>query len=224
MKYTIEGGNLPVVICHLDQDESMICDSGAMAWMDPDIEMSTKGGGFGKVLSRMISNETLFQNYYTAKKPGLIAFASSFPGQIKAVEISQDKEIIIQKSAFLASTSQVQTSLFYNKKFSTGLFGGEGFVMTKLSGTGTAFLEIDGSTVEYHLIAGQQMIIDTGYLAMMDATCTLDIQSVSGMKNKLLGGEGFFNTVVTGPGKIVLQTAPIPALARTLAPYFPSNK
>ena len=111
-----------------------------------------------------------------------------------------------------------------NKKFSSGIFGGEGFILTKISGHGTCFIEIDGSTVEYNLLPGQQMVIDTGYLAMMDATCKMDIQSVPGLKNKFLGGEGLFNTVVTGPGKIVVQTMPISAVANSLARFFPQGK
>ena len=200
MKYEIVGDTLPVVICHLNKGEKMISDSGAMAWMDPCMKMETNGGGAGKIIGRMFSGETLFRNSYTANK------------------------VIIQKSAFLASEENVETSVCFNKKFSSGIFGGEGFILTKISGHGTCFIEIDGSTVEYNLLPGQQMVIDTGYLAMMDATCKMDIQSVPGLKNKFLGGEGLFNTVVTGPGKIVVQTMPISAVANSLARFFPQGK
>ena len=200
MKYEIVGDTLPVVICHLNKGEKMISDSGAMAWMDPCMKMETNGGGAGKIIGRMFSGETLFRNSYTANEDGLIA------------------------SAFLASEENVETSVFFNKKFSSGIFGGEGFILTKVSGHGTCFIEIDGSTVEYNLLPGQQMVIDTGYLAMMDATCKMDIQSVPGLKNKFLGGEGLFNTVVTGPGKIVVQTMPISAVANSLAKFFPQGK
>ena len=131
--------------------------------------------------------------------------------------------MIIQKSAFLASEENIETSVFFNKKFSSGLFGGEGFILTKVSGHGTCFIEIDGSTVEYNLLPGQQMVIDTGYLTMMDATCKMDIQSVPGLKNKFLGGEGLFNTVITGPGRIVVQTMPISAVANSLSRFFPQG-
>lgn len=224
MKYEIIGDTLPVVICHLNRGEKMITDSGAMSWMDPCIKMETSGGGAGAVFGRMFSGETLFRNIYTASDDGLIAFASSFPGNILALDIEPGKEVIIQKSAFLASEEGVNTSVFFNKKASSGFFGGEGFILTKLSGRGKCFVEIDGSTVEYNLLPGQQMIIDTGYLALMDATCKMEIQSVSGLKNKFLGGEGFFNTVVTGPGRIVVQTMPISAVAAVLSPYFTSGK
>lgn len=224
MKYEIKGGNLPVVICHLEKGEYMISDSGAMSWMDPVMSMETKSGGISKSFGRMFSGETIFQNHYQATEDGMIAFASSFPGNIKAIEVKPGHEIIIQKSAFLAGSGNIEMSVFFNKKFSAGLVGGEGFIMTKIGGSGIVFLEIDGSAIEYDLLPGQQMVIDTGYLAMMDATCTIDIQSVKGIKNKLLGGEGFFNTIITGPGKIVLQTMPISAVAASLIPFLPSGK
>lgn len=224
MKYEIKGGNLPVVICHLEKGECMISDSGAMSWMDPVMSMETKSGGISKSFGRMFSGETIFQNHYQATEDGMIAFASSFPGNIKAIEVKPGHEIIIQKSAFLAGSGNIEMSVFFNKKFSAGLVGGEGFIMTKIGGSGIVFLEIDGSAIEYDLLPGQQMVIDTGYLAMMDATCTIDIQSVKGIKNKLLGGEGFFNTIITGPGKIVLQTMPISAVAASLIPFLPSGK
>ncbi len=224
MKYEIIGDTLPAVICYLNKGEKIITDSGAMAWMDPCMKMETSGGGAGAVFGRMFSGETLFRNHYTALADGKIAFASSFPGKILALDIQPGKEVIIQKSAFLASEENVSTSVFFNKKMSTGIFGGEGFILTKLSGQGTCFIEVDGSTVEYDLLPGQQIIIDTGYLALMDATCKMEIQSVAGLKNKFLGGEGFFNTVVTGPGRVVVQTMPITAVAGTLSRYFPAGK
>src|SRR5699024_4979237 len=134
--------------------------------------------------------------------------------------IDPDHEIIIQKSTFLASTQNIEMSVFFNKKIGTGFFGGEGFIMNKISGHGLVFLEIDGTAIEYDLLPGQQMIVDTGYLAMMDATCKMEIQSVKGVKNKLLGGEGFFNTIVTGPGKLVLQSMPISSVASVISPFI----
>ena len=225
MKYSIEGAPLPVVICDLEAGESMITEKGAMSWMTPNMKMETSGGGMGKMIGRMFSGESMFQNRYTAEGgPGQIAYASSFPGSILAFEIGNGKEIIAQKSAFLASTDGVTLSVAFQKKLGGGLFGGEGFIMQRLSGNGTAFVEIDGYVKEYELAPGQQMIIDTGYLAAMDATCTMDITTVKGLKNKVLGGEGFFNTVVTGPGKIYLQSMPINQMAGVLQPFLSTNK
>lgn len=225
MKYSIEGAPLPVVICDLEAGESMITEKGAMSWMTPNMRMETSGGGMGKMIGRMFSGENMFQNRYTAEGgAGQIAYASSFPGSILAFEIGTGKEIIAQKSAFLASTEGVTLSVAFQKKLGGGLFGGEGFIMQRLSGNGTVFVEIDGYVKEYELAAGEQMLIDTGYLAAMESTCTMDITTVKGLKNKVLGGEGFFNTVVTGPGKIYLQSMPINQMAGVLQPFLSTNK
>lgn len=222
MKYSIVGEPLPVVICDVEAGETLITESGAMSWMSPNMKMeTTSNGGLGKALGRMFSGDTLFQNRYTAQGgPGQIAFASSFPGSIKAVDIAPGKDMIVQKKAFLASESSVELSIFFQKKIGAGLFGGEGFIMQRLSGNGTAFIEIDGYAVEYNLQAGQSMVIDTGYIAAMDPTCSMEIVSVPGVKNMLFGGEGIFNTVVKGPGKIILQTMPINAVAGAIQPFI----
>ena len=224
MEYKIQGETTPVVICQLSPGESMVTEKGSMVWMTPNMEMETSAGGLGKAFGRMFSGESIFQNIYTARDgSGMIAFASSFPGSIRVVEITPDRPIVVQKTAFLAAQREVDLSVFFQKKLGAGFFGGEGFIMQKLSGRGTAFLEIDGDAVEYDLGPGQQMIVDTGNLAMMDATCSLDIQAVKGVKNMIFGGEGVFHTVVTGPGRIVLQTMPISALAGAVASVLPSK-
>ena len=222
MRYQIIGEPLPVVICDMEAGETMITEKGAMSWMSPNMRMETQGtGGFGKMMGRMFSGESMFQNRYTAEGgPGQIAFASSFPGTIKALEIAPGQEFVVQKRAFLASDETVELSVFFQKKFGAGLFGGEGFIMQKLSGHGTAFIEIDGYTCEYNLQPGQQMKVSTGFIAMMDSTCSMDIQSVGGAKNALLGGEGLFNTVITGPGKVVLQTMPVNSVAKAIQPFI----
>ena len=225
MQYKIEGTPLPVVICQLDRGECMMTEKGSMSWMTPNMRMeTTSNGGIGKALGRMLAGESIFQNRYTAEGgEGMIAFASSFPGTILPVEITPDRPVIVQKSAFLAGVESVDISLFLQKKLGAGFFGGEGFIMQKLSGKGIVFVEIDGSTVEYDLAPGQQMIVDTGYLAMMDATCSMDITAVKGAKNMFFGGEGAFNTVITGPAKIVLQTMPVNSVAGALIPFMPSG-
>lgn len=222
MEYKIVGEPLPVVICGVAAGETLITEGGAMSWMSANMKMkTTSNGGVGKALGRMFSGEKLFQNKYTAQGgPGQIAFASSFPGSIKALEIEPGKDIIVQKRSFLASEAGVNLSVFFQKKFGAGLFGGEGFIMQRLSGRGTAFVEIDGYAVEYNLGPNESIVIDTGYLAMMDATCSMDIVSVPGVKNMLFGGEGLFNTVVRGPGKVVLQTMPASAVASAVQPYI----
>ena len=224
MKYEIVGEPMPVVVCNLTDGEAMITERGSMCWMTPNMEMQTSAGGVGKAFGRLFSGDSMFQNIYTARGgPGMIAFASSFPGSIRAVQITPDQPVVVQKSGFLASESGVELSIFFQKKMGSGLFGGEGFIMQKLSGQGMAFLEIDGYAVEYQLGPGQQIVVDTGNLAMVDATCSIDVQTVKGVKNVLFGGEGLFNTVVTGPGRVVLQTMPVSGVAAALAPFFPSG-
>lgn len=224
MQYKIIGEPLPVVECQLAAGEAMITERGSMCWMSPNMKMETSAGGMGKAFGRMFSGESMFQNTYTAQGgAGMITFASSFPGSIRVIDIAPGREVVVQKSGFLASEAGVELSVFFQKKASAGFFGGEGFIMQKLSGQGTAFVEIDGYAVEYELAPGQQMVIDTGYLAMCDASCSIDIQQVKGVKNVLFGGEGLFNTVVTGPGKIVLQTMPVSSFASALSPFVSSG-
>ena len=222
MKYEIQGGNFPVLICTLDANETMITEGGGMSWMTQNMKMETSSnGGIGKMLGRMMTKESRFQNNYTAQGgEGMIAFASSLPGEIMALEVAPGKEYVAQKSAFLASTSGVTLSTFFQKKLGAGFFGGEGFIMQKLSGNGTAFIEIDGSAIKYELAAGQQLVVDTGHVVLMSSTCSMDVQTVKGVKNVLFGGEGLFNTVVTGPGEVILQSMPVPKLAGAIQPYI----
>ena len=224
MQYKIVGEPMPAVICELQNGESMITERGSMSWMSPNMEMRTNAGGVGKALGRLFSGESILQNTYTANGAGMIAFASSFPGAIRVVQVTPDHPVVAQKGSFLAAESGVELSVFFQKKLGAGFLGGEGFVMQKLSGNGLAFLEIDGSAVEYELQPGQSMIVDSGNLAMMDATCSMDIVTVKGVKNALFGGEGLFNTVVTGPGKIVVQTMPVSGVAAAILPYLPADR
>ena len=201
----------------------MITERGSMVWMSPNMSMETVGGGLGKMFSKAFSGESMFQNIYTAKGDGLIAFGSSFPGRILPVEIGKGVDLIVQKRSFLASEAGVELSVTFNKKLGAGLFGGEGFIMQRLSGHGVAFIEIDGELIEYNLAAGQQIVVDTGNVAGFESTVTMDIRQVPGMKNKLLGGEGLFNTWLTGPGRVLLQTMPISTVASVVAGYIPTG-
>lgn len=225
MKYEIKGSPFPAAICYLEAGEQLITEGGGMSWMSPNIKMeTTTNGGLGKAIGRAFSNEKMFQNRYTSVGGnGMISIASSFPGKIKAIEINQGDEIICQKSSFLASTPGVNMSVFFRKKLSTGLFGGEGFIMQKFNGSGLLFIEIDGTPIEYDLQAGEQIVIDTGHLVMMSSSCKMDVKTISGMKNILFGGEGIFNTVVEGPGKVILQTMPVTRLAGTLSRYITTS-
>ncbi len=221
MEYEISGGNLPYVKCHMSAGESIYCESGAMAWRDDCFEMTTQGGGIGQMFGRMFSGESAFRNCYTAQTDGEIAFASCFPGTIQAFALLPGQELIAQKNAYLASETSVDMSIYFQKRIGSGFFGGEGFILQRFTGSGIVFLEIDGSAETYHLASGESKVISTGNLLAMDGTCSMDVRSVGGLKNTLFGGEGFFNTIITGPGRIVLQSMPIQGTARALYRYMP---
>ena len=224
MQYELKGGAFPVVVCRLNSGESMITEKGSMVWMTPNMEMTTTGGGgIGKMFSKALTGESMFQNIYTARGEGMITFGSSFPGQILPLEVTAGKSFILQKSAFLATEAGVQLSMHVNQKLGAGFFGGEGFIMQKLTGNGIAFAEVDGELVEYTLAPGEQMVVDTGYVMGFELSVSMDIQQVKGLKNMVLGGEGLFNTVLTGPGKIWLQTMPISGVAMSIYPFLPTK-
>lgn len=223
LKYEIEGGNLPVVICYPEAGQTICTQSGAMSWMSPNMNMETNsGGGVKKMLGRLFSGDSIFMNEYTPQgESGMIAFASSFPGSIIPYEVTPGNGIIVQKSGFLAMEKGLELSIYFQKRLGAGIFGGEGFVMQKISGNGLAFIEIDGYCKEYTLGAGESIIVDTGYLAAMSETCEMDIQTVKGVKNALFGGEGIFHTRIVGPGKVYIQSMPIQNTAEKLVPYLP---
>ena len=224
MNCEIKGGNFPVAICTMNPGEAIMCETGAMSWMNGGVRMETNtGGGLGKMLGRAFSGESLFMNRYVADGPGLLALSSSSPGEIREIDITSNP-IVVQKGSFLAMDEGVNLDIFFQKKVGAGFFGGEGFIMNKLSGSGKALIEIDGGSVEYNLAAGETMTIDTGYLVMMDATCSIDIVMLKGVSNILFGGEGLFNTVVTGPGRIVLQTQPLTQFAAKIAQLMQITK
>lgn len=223
MKYEIAGESLPVLKVSLEAGESVKCEAGAMSWMDSSISMNTEGGGLGKMFGKLVTKESAFENIYRAESAGEIAFASKFPGSIVAVEVTPGQSVVIQKGSYLASFGDIDSKVFFQRKLGGGFFGGEGFLMREYSGSGTVFLEIDGSAHEYELANGESKILDTGHLASMSGTCSLDIQTVKGIGNVLFGGEGLFNTVVTGPGKIVVQSMPIAATAMQLYSYMPTT-
>ena len=222
LKYEIEGGHLPVVICYPEAGETLMTQSGAMSWMSPNMRMDTNtGGGIKKMLGRMFSGESIFMNEFTAEgKSGMIAFSSTFPGSIIPYHVTPGNSIIVQKQGFLAMEKGLDLSVYFQKRLGGALFGGEGFIMQKISGDGMVFIEIDGHCKEYDLAEGETILIDTGYLAAMTESCTMDVQTVKGVKNIFLGGEGIFHTRVTGPGKVYIQSMPIIHTAERLSPYI----
>ncbi|MBM6776268.1 TIGR00266 family protein [Collinsella tanakaei] len=224
MQYEIVSKAYPVVVCHLGPGEQMKTERGSMVWMDSWIDMATMTGDIGGVFERVLTGESIFQNVYTATRPGKVAFGSSFPGRIVPIAIAPGREFIVQKMGFLASEMGVELSMHVNQRIGGGFFGGEGFIMQRLSGCGTAFIEVDGDLVSYELAAGEQLVVNTGNVLGFTAGVTLDIQAVRGGMNLVFGGEGVFNTVLTGPGTVWLQTMPMASLVDAILPSLKANK
>lgn len=225
MESIISGDGLPVVTCKLKKGESIISENGGMSWMDPKIKMeTTTNGGIMKGLGRVLSGESIFMNSFTAEEDDVeISFASSFPGKILELNLAPEESIIAQKRAFLCGESSVNMKMHFRKNLGAGLFGGEGFIMQKVTGPGKVFLEIDGDLVKKELAAGEKLVIDNGYLAAMTEGVELNIETVKGLKNIVFGGEGLFITMLTGPGTVWLQSMPVSNLVGLIAAGLPRD-
>jgi len=225
MYYEIIGGSFPAVNVVLNEGETVVTQSGAMAWADEDIEMSTNAeGGLLKSLGRMFSGASLMFVRHTAQRDGSrITFSASFPGTIREFKVDADHEYFAQKSAFLVAEEGVNIDASVNKRFWAGLLGGEGFILQKFTGEGSMLAEIDGSVVELELEAGESIKVETGHVALFESSVTYDVESVSGFKNVFFGGQGLFLTTLTGPGKVWLQTLTAQDMAQKLVPYMPSS-
>jgi len=224
MKYEIFGGNLPAVTINLDSGESIYTQSGGMTWMTENVSMSTNmDGGLMKGLGRMFTGESIFMATYTAEAPGQsFTAASSFPGEIVDLDIANGP-YICQKNAFLCAETTVTLSAYVNPGIKAGLFGGEGFLLQELSGSGHAFLEIDGSVREISLAPGEKLKVNTGNVAAFEKTVGYSVTRIKGFKNILFGGEGLFLTTVEGPGKVFLQTMTMPGFVSRIAPFLPKT-
>jgi uncharacterized protein (TIGR00266 family) len=223
ISYRIDGTTLQVVTIELEPGEIVYSESGGMSWMSGNVEMNTtSGGGLGKMVKRALSGESLFiTDFFVNSGRGTVAFASEFPGKIIPFNLKPGESIIVQKDAFMCAEKSVDMDLHFRKRLGTGFFGGEGFIMQKITGPGLAFLEVDGEVIEYDLQPGQQLKVDTGHLAAMEATVDFDVTMVKGFRNILLGGEGLFLASVRGPGKVWLQTMPMSKLAQKIAQFMP---
>lgn len=203
MNYEIKGTPFPVVICKLANGERMITEKGAMVWMSPNMEMSTVGGGLGRMFSKAFSGESMFQNIYTARGDGMITFGSCFPGRIVPLEIAPGREFVLQKSAFLASTDGVELSIHFNKKLGAGFFRRRRLYHAASVRHGHGVRRDRRRAGRIHARAGSEA--HRGHRQRcpgFDTTVDIDIQRVPGLKNKLFGGEGLFNTTLTGPGRV----------------------
>lgn len=218
MDSKVVGDMLPAVVCKLKKGESVITENGGMSWMDDGIKMTTTtNGGIMKGIGRAFAGESIFMNMYTAEKDDVeIGFSSCFPGQILEFDLKEGESIIAQKRSFLCSEKSVDIKMQFRKKLGAGFFGGEGFIMQKITGPGKVYLEIDGNVIKKELAEGEKLKVDNGYVAAMTQDVKLDIETVKGVKNILFGGEGLFITTLQGPGTVYLQTMPVSKLASLL--------
>jgi uncharacterized protein (TIGR00266 family) len=225
ISYRIDGTTLQVVTIELEPGEVIYSESGGMSWMTGNVEMKThSGGGLGKMVKRALSGESLFiTDFYVTRNRGTVAFASEFPGKIIPFDLRAGESIVVQKDAFMCAEKTVEFDMAFRKRLGAGFFGGEGFIMQRITGPGLAFIEVDGEVVEYDLQAGQQLKVDTGHLAAIETTVDFDVTMVKGFRNILLGGEGLFLASVRGPGKVWLQSMPMSKLAQKVAQFMPQT-
>ena len=221
ISYRIDGTTMQVLTIQLEENEVIYTESGSMSWMSGNVEMKTHTGGLGKMIKRAFAGESLFiVDYYVNQGAGMVAFANEFPGKIIPLDLADGESMIMQKDSFMAAEKTVDLGISFRKKFGAGLFGGEGFIMQKVTGPGLAFAEIDGEVVEYDLPPGEVLKVDTGHVAMFEPTVKFDVSVVKGFRNIFLGGEGLFLARLEGPGRVWLQTMPMSILARKMLKQF----
>jgi uncharacterized protein (TIGR00266 family) len=225
MRYEIYGTLLQAVDVYLTRGESVYTESGGMAWMRGNVEMSTgTKGGLMAGLGRKLAGESLFMTTYTCRSDeGLVVFTPEAPGKVLDFQLAAGQSLICQKDAFMAAESSVKLEMHFRRKLGAGLFGGEGFILQKVTGPGTVFLEVPGEVREYTLAPGEVMQVDPGHIALFEPTVSYDITTVKGMTNILFSGEGLFLAKLSGPGRLWLQTLPLSNLAGKLARYMPSK-
>ena len=223
MQYRIEGTTLPVVTVKLSPGQRIYSSSGGMSWMTQAVEMETNtGGGLGRMVKRALSGESLFVvDYYVDRGVGEVAFSAEFPGKILDLDLADGQSVIVQKDSFLCAEKSVELDVHFRKRLGAGLFGGEGFMLQRLTGPGRAFVNFDGDILVKELQPGELLRVDTGHVAMFEPTVDFDVEIVRGFKNILLGGEGLFLATLRGPGKAYLQTMPMDKLAQKIAQYMP---
>lgn len=224
LEYQIIGTTLQAVVLQLQPGQQVFSERGGMSWMSANIQMQTnmEGGIFGAA-KRMFSGESIFMVTFTPQgSSGLVGFSAELPGKVVPVNLAAGQELICQKDSFMCAERSVNLAIHFRRKLGAGFFGGEGFIMQKITGPGLAFFELDGEVVEYTLQPGQMLKVDTGHVAMLEPTVGFDVEMVRGFKNILFGGEGLFLATLRGPGRVWLQTMPAMNLAKKLAQYMPA--
>lgn len=219
MHYAVDGGTLPVLRITMKPGEWVDCETGSMSWMDDGIQLHTGTNAVSKMVGRPMDDK--YVQRYVATAPGEIVFAAKAPGTIKAITIHQSQGLIVQRGSFLACVGRINNEIFIQKRLATGFFGSEGFIMRRFLGEGIIFIEMDGSSFEYDIPNGGTKVVEPGFLAAMSDTCKMDIRNVDGVPNVLYGGETLFDTVITGPGKIMLQSMPVGVSAAKMYQFVP---
>jgi uncharacterized protein (TIGR00266 family) len=230
VNHRVLGTVMPVLQCDLNPGQEVVSPGGEVSWMSSSIEMSTSTSGAGSkgvfgALKRTVAGGGLFLTRYAANGgPGTVSFAAKMPGEIRPVAIASDREYLVHRHGFLAATSDVNVSIGFQQKLGAGVFGGSGFILQKLTGQGTAWIELSGELVEYHLAPGENLRVIPGHVGLFDANMSFEIKMVKGIKNLLFGADSLFLASLTGPGMVWLQTMPISQLAHSLAPYLPNEE
>jgi uncharacterized protein (TIGR00266 family) len=222
MKYEICGTTMQTLAIDLMPGETVYSQTQSMAWMNDAVEMDTHtGGGLWAGLKRSLGGGGLFVTDFTARGVGHVAFAPRVPGTIVARRLAPGESLICRKETFLCAEKSVALEIFVRRQLGAGFFGGEGFVLQKVTGPGTVFLDLSGELVERVLAPGERLLVHAGHVGAQEPTVGFDIQMVRGFKNILFGGEGLFLATLTGPGRIWLQSMPIMNLAEEIARYLP---
>ena len=222
MRYSLSGTTMQTLNIDLEPGETVYSQTSSMCWMTPTIEMDTNtGGGLFSGLMRSLSGGSFFVTHFTARQAGHVAFAPHFPGTTMPIPLQAGQSLICRKETFLCAEKSVTLEIAFQKRLGAGLFGGEGFILQKVTGPGVVFLDLSGEVIERDLAAGESLLVQAGHVGIMDPSITFDIQMVSGFKNIVFGGEGLFLAKLTGPGHVALQSMPIMNLANEIARYLP---
>ncbi|SFR86899.1 TIGR00266 family protein [Dyella sp. OK004] len=230
MQTRIQGTVMPVLEVQLDPNDSVFAESGELSWMTSSIQMTTHtqmggGGGLFGAFKRVVGGGSLFMTEYRAMRaPGEVAFATKVPGHIVPVTVSPGNEYLVHRHGFLCATPQVTISVGFQQSLGAGIFGGSGFMLQKLGGTGTAWLELSGELIRKDLAPGETLRVHPGHVGAFQASVNFQITTVPGIKNAIFGGDGIFLASLTGPGTVWLQTLPISRLAHQIAEYLPSSE
>jgi uncharacterized protein (TIGR00266 family) len=229
MQHEVVGSTMPVLEIHLDPNESVIAVSGELSWMTASIEMRTHtqhggGGGLFGAFKRAVSGGSFFMTEYSAQgAAGTVAFAAKLPGHIVPVTVAPGQEYMIHRHGFLCGTPDAILNVGFQQSLGAGIFGGDGFILQRLSGSAQAWVELGGEVVTYELGPGETLRVHPGHVGMFEAAVNFDITRIKGISNMLFGGDGIFLAELTGPGRVWLQTLTVANLAHALAPYLPTT-